>query len=416
MAQIFPFRGLRPRPDLAAKVAAPPYDVLNSEEAREMAAGNPHSFLHVNKPEIDLPPDTDLYDRRVYEKGAENLQRLRADGIMVQDDRPYFYVYRQIMGDHAQVGLVAGASVDEYETDRIKKHELTRQDKEDDRVNHIDHLNAQVGPVFLTYSAVPEIDRLIEGVTSGEPACDFTGTDTVRHTFWVVSNETTIAALEKAFQTVPHLYVADGHHRSAAAMRVKQMRQAANPNHTGSEAYNRFLTVIFPDNQMQILDYNRVVKDLNGLSKIDFLKAVAERFEVTPRGAVPAEKPGQAHEFAMYLDGEWYRLTAKDGTFDAENPVTRLDVSILQENLVRPILGIEDIRKDKRIDFVGGIRGLGELEKRVNSGQWAAAFALYPTDIRDLMAIADAGKIMPPKSTWFEPKLRSGLVVHLLDD
>ncbi len=416
MVTVRPFKALRPKKDLAEKVASPPYDVLNREEALEMAKNNPYSFLHVNKPEIDLPPDINPYDEAVYRKGAENLQRLINEGVLQQDDKPRFYIYKQVMGDHQQVGLVACASVAEYEKDIIKKHELTRQEKEDDRVNHILHLNAQVGPVFLTYQAKEEINRLIQQAMQAEPEYDFTSDDGVRHTVWVVEDAELIRKIQEAFQSVDVLYVADGHHRSAAAMRVKQLKQKENPQHTGEEEYNFFLTVIFPHNQMQILDYNRVVKDLNGLSEEEFLNKIGEKFEVKPLPAGRQFKPDRPHTFGMYLKGRWYKLTARPGTFNPDDPVGRLDVTILQKNVLEPILGITDPRKDKRIDFVGGIRGLQELEKRVNSGDWAVAFALYPTSIEDLMAIADAGKIMPPKSTWFEPKLKSGLFVHLLDE
>ncbi len=415
MATVRPFRGLRPRKELAEKVAAPPYDVLDSREARELAKDNPYTFLHVNKPEIDLDPSVSLYDEAVYRKGAENLRRFIQEGVVVQDEKPMFYIYRQIMGEHQQVGLVACASVDEYEQDIIKKHELTRQEKEDDRVKHILYQNAQVGPVFLTYKARPEIDAVIHHIMQGEPEYDFTS-DGVRHTLWLVEDDATIQKLIELFQQVDVLYVADGHHRSAAAQRVREIKRKENPNHTGQEEYNYFLTVIFPHNQMQILDYNRVVKDLNGLTPQEFLRRVEEKFEVTLMGSEQPYKPQKTHEFGMYLEGNWYKLTPKPGTFDESDPVKRLDVSILQENLLAPILGIGDPRKDKRIDFVGGIRGLKELEKRVNSGEWKVAFAMYPTSIEELMAIADAGKIMPPKSTWFEPKLKSGLVVHLLDE
>ena len=415
MVTVRPFKGLRPRKELAARVAAPPYDVLSSEEAREMAKNNPYSFLHVNKPEIDLEPGIDLYDPRVYRKGAENLKRLIQEGVMVQDQEPRFYVYQQVMGRHRQVGLVACASVEEYETGLIKKHEHTRPEKEDDRVRHIDHLNAQVGPVFLTYRAREEIDRLMEGIVAQEPEYDFTGEDGVRHTLWVVSHPELIARIQQAFRRVEALYVADGHHRSAAAMRVKRKRQAENPHHTGEEEYNYFLVVIFPHNQMQILDYNRVVRDLKGLKPTEFFEKLREKFLVEEQPPGQVYKPNKPHTFGMYVSGKWYKLTARPGTFDERDPVQRLDVSILQENLLRPILGIQDPRKDKRIDFVGGIRGMQELQRRVDCGDWAVAFALYPTAIGDLMAIADAGKVMPPKSTWFEPKLKSGLVVHLLD-
>ncbi|NOX90608.1 MAG: DUF1015 domain-containing protein [Calditrichaeota bacterium] len=414
MATVKPFRGLRPKAELAAKVASPPYDVLNTEEAREMAKDNPYSFLHINKPEIDLPPGTDLYDDSVYAKGKENLDRFIKEGVLIQDEKPCFYVYRQIMGNHQQIGLVAGASVEEYEKNLIKKHELTRADKEEDRVKHVNTLNAQTGPVFLTYKASEEIDALINQIVSRDPVYDFTADDGIQHTFWVVDNDEEIKRLQEHFAGLDCLYVADGHHRSAAATRVKQMRQKQNPNHTGEEEYNYFLTVIFPHNQMYIMDYNRVVKDLNGLSKEEFLQKVSEKFEAEKVGA-NIEKPGQKHEFVMYLDGDWYRLKAKPGSFNQNDPVEQLDVSILMNNLLSPILGIGDPRKDKRIDFVGGIRGLEELKRRVDSGEMKVAFGLYPTSIEDLMAIADAGKIMPPKSTWFEPKLRSGLVIHLLD-
>lgn len=415
MAKIKPFRGLRPQKELADKVAAPPYDVLSSDEAREMAKDNPYSFLHVNKPEIGLDPEINLYDKRVYLKGAENLRKFIRQGIVFQDESPRFYVYKQVMGRHQQIGLMACASVEEYEKDLIKKHELTRPDKEDDRVNHIDHLNAQVGPVFLTYRADSAIDGLIGKIVQSQPEYDFLSQDGIRHILWVVEEPGTVSALQNAFKKINPLYVADGHHRSAAATRVKQMRQASNPKHTGEEEYSYFLSVIFPHDQMQILDYNRVVKDLHGLGKEDFLKKVSEKFTVEKIANNQPHKPGKAHEFGMYLPGQWYKLSAKPGAFTEADPVQRLDVSILQENLLAAILGISDPRKDRRIDFVGGIRGLTELQKRVDSGECAAAFALYPTSIEDLMAIADAGKIMPPKSTWFEPKLKSGLVVHLLD-
>jgi uncharacterized protein (DUF1015 family) len=415
MAIVKPFRGLRPRPEIAQKVAAPPYDVLDSNEARQMAKGNPLSFLHINKPEIDLDPKIDLHDPRVYQKGTENLKKIISDGIMFQDKKPLFYIYRQIMGSHRQTGLVACASVDEYESDLIKKHELTRPDKEDDRVNHINTVNAQVGPVFLTYKAQKSIDQLIEKITAVEAEYDFVSLDQVRHIFWLVEDAQMIRKIIDLFADLDFLYVADGHHRSAAAQRVRDIRRRENPQHKGTEEYNFFLVVIFPHNQMQILDDNRVVKDLNGLSEEQFLEKISQNFEVEVVGGKEPYKPAQRKEFGMYLDKKWYRLTAKSGTFNEKDPVKRLDISILQENLLAPILGIGDPRKDKRIDFVGGIRGLKELEKRVKSGDWKVAFALHPTSIEELMTIADSGKIMPPKSTWFEPKLKSGLIVHLLD-
>lgn len=412
MAIVKAFRGLRPVKNLVDKVAAPPYDVLNSEEAREMANGNPYSFLHVGKPEIDLAPGIDLYDDSVYAKGVENFRRMITDGILVQDREACFYVYRQRMGTHIQTGLVACASVDDYDADIIKKHELTRADKEDDRTRHIMELNAQTGPVFLTYQAVPAIDALMSEACQGEPEYHFTSVDGIEHTFWVVRDTAWIGQITKLFADIPYLYVADGHHRSAAASRTRKSRRDANSSHTGQEEYNFFYAVVFPHNQMNIMDYNRVVKDLHGHTAETFLATIGEKFDVTPAAD---GKPTGRHNFGMFLDGRWYRLTAKSGTFDAADPVRSLDVSIMQENLLAPVLGIGDPRKDKRIDFVGGIRGLGELEKLVNSGRFAVAISLFPTSIEELMAIADAGKIMPPKSTWFEPKLKDGLVSHILD-
>jgi uncharacterized protein (DUF1015 family) len=392
MARIEPFRGWRPRPELAEKVASPPYDVLNSDEARQMAADNPLSFLHVVKPEIDLPPETDHYAPEVYAKGGENLRRLMDDGVLIQEAEPALYLYRQRMGDHIQTGLVAGASVDEYEADLIKKHEHTRPVKEDDRTRHIDALNANTGPVFLTYKARPEIDGLVARLTASQPTYDFVAPD---------------------FADVPELYVADGHHRSAAGTRIRALRRDANPNHTGRESYNYFLSVIFPDDQMMILDYNRVVRDLNGRQPAELLGEIEGSFDVVP---VDDGKPQRGRCFGMYLDGSWYRLTAKDGSFPEDDPVRSLDVAILQDNLLSPVLGIGDPRSDERVDFVGGIRGLGELERLVDSGAFAVAFAVHATSIGQLFAVADAGTVMPPKSTWFEPKLRSGLIVRPLED
>lgn len=414
MSVVKPFRGLRPKQEYAEKVASPPYDVLNSQEAKDLAGDNPYSFLHVVKPEIDLPEDINIYDKRVYEKGAENLQTLIKDEIMIKEDQPCFYIYKQIMGDHEQVGLVAGASVEEYEKDLIKKHEKTRKVKEDDRTNHVNHLNANTGPVFLTYHAREAIDTLMNQIMdTSEPVYNFTSNDGIEHIFWIVSDDKEIKSIENEFAKLGCLYVADGHHRSASAARVKEMRQKENPDHTGDEEYNYFLTVIFPHNQMYIMDYNRVVKDLDGNSKEEFLIKVEEKFEVEfQREKV---KPEEKHTFGMYLDGDWYKLTSKAGTYNETDPVGKLDVSILQENLLTPILGIGDPRKDERIDFVGGIRGLEELERLVDSGKFVVAFAMHPTSIEELMAIADANLMMPPKSTWFEPKLRSGLIVHMLD-
>lgn len=411
MARIQPFRGWRPRPELCSEVASPPYDVLSSAEAREMASDNPVSFLHVVKPEIDLDPDVDVYSSKVYATGAANLKKLVDDGVLVREATPALYLYRQRMGDHVQTGLVAGASVDEYEADLIKKHEHTRPVKEDDRTRHINTLNANTGPVFLTYKAKAEIDRLIERLTAADPTYDFVAPDGIQHVLWVIDEAVDRDALVSAFAGIPELYVADGHHRSAAGTRIRAMRRDANPGHRGDEAYNFFLAVIFPDNQMKILDYNRVVKDLNGSDPSEVLEKAASHFDVK---STEDGRPQGPRSFGMYLDGKWYRLTAKPSSIPEDDPVNRLDVAILQNNLLAPVLGIGDPRKDERIDFVGGIRGLGELEKRVDSGDWAVAFAFYPTSIEQLFAVADAGLVMPPKSTWFEPKLRSGLIVRPL--
>lgn len=410
MSDIRPFRALRPHPELASQVAAPPYDVISSAEARVMAEGNPVSFLHVNKPEIDLPPDVDLYDDRVYAMGAANLRRFMAEGILIREATPHFYVYQQRMGDHVQAGIVAAASVTEYEAGMIKRHEFTRRDKEDDRTRHTHELNANAGPVFLTYRQQQEIDAIVDTIRARDPIYDFTAPDKIGHTVWVVPPELN-QLLQQAFAAVPALYVADGHHRAASAARVGIERKAAGRDHRGDEPYNYFLAVMFPHDQLAILDYNRVVKDLAGQTEEQFLGRLEEVFTVT-RGAEP--RPAAPRQFGMYLGENWYRLEAKPGTFPADDPVRSLDVAILQENLLSPILGIADPRSDKRIDFVGGIRGLRELERRVTEG-WAAAFALFPTTLNQLMAVADSGEVMPPKSTWFEPKLRSGLLVRTLD-
>lgn len=410
MSDIRPFRALRPHPELASQVAAPPYDVISSAEARVMAEGNPVSFLHVNKPEIDLPPDVDLYDDRVYAMGAANLRRFMAEGILIREATPHFYVYQQRMGDHVQAGIVAAASVTEYEAGMIKRHEFTRRDKEDDRTRHTHELNANAGPVFLTYRQQQEIDAIVDTIRARDPIYDFTAPDKIGHTVWVVPPELN-QLLQQAFAAVPALYVADGHHRAASAARVGIERKAAGRDHRGDEPYNYFLAVMFPHDQLAILDYNRVVKDLAGQTEEQFLGRLEEVFTVT-RGTEP--RPAAPRQFGMYLGENWYRLEAKPGTFPADDPVRSLDVAILQENLLSPILGIADPRSDKRIDFVGGIRGLRELERRVTEG-WAAAFALFPTTLNQLMAVADSGEVMPPKSTWFEPKLRSGLLVRTLD-
>ncbi|MBN2400102.1 MAG: DUF1015 domain-containing protein [Candidatus Aminicenantes bacterium] len=412
MARIEPFRGLRPRKDLAEKIAAPPYDVLSSEEARELVKDNSFSFLHIGKPEIDLPPGTDLYADEVYAKGKENFDRFIRNGILCQDDQKCFYIYKQVWGEHVQIGLVAGASCQDYQDDVIKKHELTREDKERDRQRHIETLNAQTGPVFLTYKQKASIDHLIEQGMARGPENDFSTYDGVRHIFYVVEEKKLVATIQEEFRKLDVLYVADGHHRSAAATQIKIKSQQGNAGHSGDEEYNFFLAVIFPHNQMKILPYNRVVRDLNGMDHADFMARVSERFTCEPT----LEKvPAGAQEFCMYVTGQWYRLRAKPGTFDRADAIASLDVSILQDNLLAPVLGIRDPRTDKRIDFVGGIRGTGELERKVDSGGFAVAFSFRATTIEQLFAVADAGKIMPPKSTWFEPKLKDGLVSHLLD-
>jgi uncharacterized protein (DUF1015 family) len=404
MAVLKPFKGLRPPKDLVLKVAAPPYDVVNTEEARAYAKGNEASFFHISRPEIGMPADADEHGEPVYQRGLANLKSFISRGWLKADPKDVFYVYRQKMGEHVQIGLVAGASVDEYDKNLIKKHELTRADKEDDRTRHIEVLGANDEPVFLTYRANPRIDELIETVTRTTPEYDFITDDGIGHTFWVVQGDAN-QKLEQAFAGVPYLYIADGHHRSAAASRVQKLYR--QQGRTAGE-HDAFLAVVFPHDQMQILDYNRVVKDLNGLTPEKLLAAARERFIVEP---FPGRKPAKLHTFGMYLDRKWYQLIARPGTFDS-TPTGVLDVSILQRNLLEPVLGIGDPRKDKRINFVGGIRGMDELEKLVNAGTYQVAFSMFPTSLDQLMAIADAGEIMPPKSTWFEPKLRSGLVVH----
>jgi uncharacterized protein (DUF1015 family) len=412
MPLIKPFAGLRPAAGRAADVVAPPYDVVSAAEARALAAGRPWSFLHISRPEIDLPGGTDPYAPEVYAKAAENLARMVDEGVLVRDSRPCYYGYRLTMGDHVQTGLVAAASVAAYDGNRIKKHEFTRPVKEDDRVRQIEALNAQTGPVFLVYRANRAVDGLLARVAGTGPAVDVTAHDGVRHELWVIDDEPDVRQLGTLFDAMDALYVADGHHRSAAGSRVGNARRAANPAHSGDESYNYFLSVVFPHDQMQVLDYNRVVRDLNGLDETAFLERVSEAFDVVASDA--AVKPRQPAEFGMYLDGCWYRLSFDAGRIP-DDPVASLDVSLLADNLIAPVLGITDPRRDDRIDFIGGIRGLGELEKRVDSGDWAVAFALYPTTMEALMAVADAGEVMPPKSTWFEPKLADGLVSHVLD-
>ncbi|HQL47475.1 MAG TPA: DUF1015 family protein, partial [Holophaga sp.] len=383
----------------------------NTREARQLAEGNPHSFLHVGRPEIDLPEGIDEHEDKVYATGVANLKKFIAEGTLVHDDKPCLYIYQQKMGDHVQAGLVCLCSVKEYEKDLIKKHEYTRKDKEDDRTRHVTEQNANAEPVFLTYRAVPYIDHVVDTVRKDAPDYDIVTPDGIGHTVWTVRDEVMIGELVAFFNGVPALYIADGHHRTAAAIRYGQARRAATPNATGDEPFESFMAVVFPHNQLKIMDYNRVVKDLNGLSPEQFLAKVGEKFDIAP-AAQP--QPEKAASFGMFFQGKWHRLTAKAGSFPATDPVKSLDVSILQDNLLNPILGIQDPRTDKRIDFVGGIRGTQELEKRVNEG-YAVAFAMFPTSLDQLMAVSDAGQIMPPKSTWFEPKLRSGLLVRVYE-
>lgn len=417
MAIVRAFKAVRPAPQLAADVAALPYDVMNSQEARQMVVGNPHSFLHVDKAEIDLDPSIDLYDTRVYEKARDNLNQMIADGVFLQDETPCLYIYKQVMQGRAQIGIVGCASIDDYMTNNIRKHELTRADKEQDRINHVDYCDANTGPIFLTYRAQADINALVDAQMAAKPPVyDFTSDDGISHTVWVIDDAQVIEKLSAAFAGIENLYIADGHHRSASAVRVGQMRRAAKPDYDGSEEFNYFLSVIFPDEQLYIMDYNRIVKDLNGNTKEAFLAKVDEKFAVTPYAGEGALKPTAKHTYGMYLDGAWYLLAAKPGSFEVADPVARLDVSILQNNLLHPILGIGDPRTDKRIDFVGGIRGLKALSDRVDNGSMAVAFSMYPTTMEDLMDIADAGAIMPPKSTWFEPKLRSGIFIHKLSE
>jgi uncharacterized protein (DUF1015 family) len=403
---ISPFRALRPAPGRAAEILAPPYDVLSSAEARERAKGKPWSFLHISKPEIDLDPSIDPYDDAVYAKARENLDRMVKNGALIRDARPAYYVYRLTWNGRVQTGLAGVASLADYATNRVRKHELTTPVKEDDRVKQIEAVNAQTGPVMMGYPPAPEIDALLAKASAGAPDVDVTADDGVRHQMWVVSDDTVIAALTRAFDALPAIYIADGHHRSAAAARVAQARG-------GSGSHSDFLSVVFPHHQMTILDYNRVIRDLNGSNPDQVLNALTERFTV--EASDQAVRPRSSGEFGMYLAGRWYRLTLKPERIPAHDPIGRLPITLLARNVIEPIFGITDPRTDKRIDFIGGGRGLGELEKRVSSGEMAVAFALYPTQMDDLMAVADAGKIMPPKSTWFEPKLADGMVNHVLD-
>jgi uncharacterized protein (DUF1015 family) len=412
MAIIKPFRALRPPKDLAEKVSALPYDVMNVAEACAMAAENQHSFLHISRPEIDLPPEIDPHDESVYQQGKLNLADFVRRNILTQEKQDCFYVYRQQMGAINQTGLVVCASVDDYQNGIIKKHELTRADKEEDRVKHIDYLDANDEPVFYLSRSCAEVEEIIDSVTKGLPEYDFISDDGVGHTTWIITDKTMIDHLIVLFAAIPNLYVADGHHRSAAAGRVRELRRDKNQGHTGLEEYNSFLTVIFPENQLNIMPYNRVVKDLNGCSVTGFISKAEGSFEISPStvSVIPVER----HHFGMYLDGQWYHLQARQAVVNENDTVGRLDVSILQNSLLSPLLGIHNPRTDQKIHFVGGIRGNDELVKLVDSGEYAVAFALHPTSITELIELADQDQIMPPKSTWFEPKLRSGLFVHLL--
>ncbi|MBN1892952.1 DUF1015 domain-containing protein [bacterium] len=420
MITLRPLRALRPAPAVAEKLVSLPYDVLDSDEAREKSRGNPYSFFHISKPEIDLNPSVDPHSSEVYAKGRENFDRFIREKTLIQEKKPCFYVYRLILNGHIQTGLLACVSIGDYEAGRVKKHEHTRVDKEDDRLRHILTLNAQTGPVFLMYRHRDEIQSLIEAQTSSQPLYDIVKEYGIRHILYRIEDAETIGKLAGLFRELDALYIADGHHRSAAGLRAGLERRKSNPKHTGEEEYNFLLAVIFPHTQLRILDYNRAVKDLAGRSPEDFLRAAGERFDVIPHTAAPGTErafhPPGPTQFGMYLDGSWYRLSAKPGFFNAADPIDSLDVSILQNNLLSPVLGIGDPRTDKRIHFIGGIRGLQELERLVDDGRYRAAFSMHPTVIDQLLAVADADRVMPPKSTWFEPKLGSGLIVHWLED
>ena len=415
MAILKAFKGLRPPKKIAKDLASRPYDVLNSKEAREEAKGNKHSLLHIIKPEIDLPEDVDIHSEAVYDKAKENFEKFRKENYLIQDEDDNLYIYAQTMNGKTQYGIVGCAAVDDYLNEIIKKHELTRKDKEEDRMKHVRITNANMEPVFFTYPAVKEIDEIVgEFVNANQPVYDFTADDGFGHHFWVINDKEIIKKIIDLFSKVPYTYVADGHHRTAAAALVGNEKRKNNPNHTGNEEYNFFLAVHFPDNQLTIIDYNRVVTDLYNLSNEDFIQKLEEVFTIEKMGA-EIYKPNKLHNFSMYLNDEWYSLTAKKGTYNDSDPIGVIDVTILSKLVLDNILGIKDLRTDKRVDFVGGIRGLGELKHRVDNGEMKVAFALYPVSMKQLIDIADTGNIMPPKTTWFEPKLRSGLVVHSLD-
>lgn len=415
MARIKPFKGVRPPKQFVEEVASRPYDVLNSEEARKEAEGNEKSLYHIIKPEIDFEIGFDEHDPAVYDKAVENFKKFQNNGWLVQDDKENYYIYAQTMNGRTQYGFVVGAWVPDYMEGRIKKHELTRRDKEEDRMKHVRCNNANIEPVFFAFPDNEALENIIRDVTANTPEYDFVAPDGFGHTLWVIDNPDTINTITEEFAKIPNLYIADGHHRSAAAALVGAEKAAANPNHTGEEEYNYFMAVAFPASHLQIIDYNRVVKDLNGLTPEEFLNKLSENFIVEKKGK-DVYTPAGLHNFSLYLNGEWYSLTAKQGTFNDSDPIGVLDVTVSSDLILRDILNITDLRSDKRIDFVGGIRGLGELKRRVDSGEMAMALALYPVTMNQLINIADTGNIMPPKTTWFEPKLRSGLVIHKLDD
>lgn len=414
MAILRPFKAIRPKEEYACKIAALPYDVMDSEEARVMAQDNPYSFLHVDKAEIDLDENVNIYDKKVYEKARENLDKLVDEGAMVKDERANLFIYRLVMNGRAQTGIVGCTSIDDYMNDVIKKHEHTRADKEADRINHVDTCDAHTGPIFLTYRYNDKVDAIMKRWTKNEPVYNFVAEDGVEHIVWTIDDDKAIEKVKTIFGGIESLYIADGHHRAASAVKVGLKRREQNPNFTGEEEFNYFLAVAFPDRDLEIMDYNRVVFDVNRLTKEEYINLVKENFEMKVHEENKAYKPEDRHTYGMYYEGRWYKLRAKQGTFNHNDPVDRLDVSILQNNLLKPVLGIEDPRTDKRIDFVGGIRGVKELERRVHKNKIGVAFSMHPTTINDLMAIADAKKVMPPKSTWFEPKLRSGLFIHAL--
>ena len=414
MAKVKPFKGIRPPQSMVEEVASRPYDVLNSDEARAEAEGNPKTLYHIIKPEIDFEPGTDEHDPRVYDRAVANFHDFMAKGWLVKDDKPHYYIYAQTMDGRTQYGIVLAAWVDDYMSGRIKKHELTRRDKEEDRMKHVRVNNANIEPVFFAFPDNEVLEEVIAYTTKTQPEYDFVAPDGFGHTFWIV-DESLNDTITTAFEAIPHLYIADGHHRTAAAALVGAEKAKANPDHRGDEEYNFFLAVAFPSSHLKIIDYNRVVKDLNGFTPEEFLDKLRENFEVADMGA-EIYQPSALHNFSLYLGGRWYSLTALPGRFDDADPIGVLDVTISSDLILRDILGITDLRSDKRIDFVGGIRGLGELKRRVDSGEMAVALALYPVSMKQLMDIADSGNIMPPKTTWFEPKLRSGLVIHSLDD